>query len=98
MPKSQSLTNPSRVSAQIKIGDIGPSTGKYATFGEQMVEGATMAADEINAAGGVNGTMLQLLIGDDACGPRQSTGAANRMVAYSVAFVVGHFCSMKPPG
>ena len=62
--------------AQIKIGVVGPITGQYAAFGEQMVKGATMAVDEINAAGGVNGQKLQLLTGDDACDPKQATAVA----------------------
>ena len=79
--------------AQIKIGSAGPMTGQYAAFGEQLRRGATMAIEEINAAGGVNGQKLELLIGDDACDPKQATAVANKMVADKVAFVAGHFCS-----
>lgn len=79
--------------AQIKIGVVGPITGQYAAFGEQMVKGATMAVNDINAAGGVNGQKLELLIGDDACDPKQATAIANKMVADKVVFVAGHFCS-----
>ena len=53
--------------AQIKIGSAGPMTGQYAAFGEQLKRGAEMAVEEINAAGGVNGQKVQLIIGDDAC-------------------------------
>jgi len=80
-------------SAQLKIGSAGPMTGQYATFGEQLKRGATMAVEEINAAGGVNGQKLELLIGDDACDPKQATAVANKMVSDKVAFVAGHFCS-----
>jgi branched-chain amino acid transport system substrate-binding protein len=79
--------------AQIKIGSAGPMTGQYAAFGEQLKRGAQMAVDEINAAGGVNGQKLELLIGDDACDPKQATAVANKMVSDKVAFVAGHFCS-----
>src|SRR5499427_9551358 len=79
--------------AQIKIGVVGPITGQYAAFGEQMVKGATMAVDEINAAGGVNGQKLELLVGDDACDPKQATAVANKMVSDKVVFVAGHYCS-----
>lgn len=79
--------------AQIKIAVVGPITGQHAAFGEQMVQGATMAVDEINAAGGVAGQKLQLQTGDDACDPKQATAVANKMVADKVAFVAGHFCS-----
>ena len=79
--------------AQIKIGSAGPMTGQYAAFGEQLKRGAEMAVEEINAAGGVNGQKLQLVIGDDACDPKQATAVANKMVSDKVAFVAGHFCS-----
>ena len=79
--------------AQIKIGSAGPMTGQYAAFGEQLKRGAEMAVEEINAAGGVNGQKLQLIIGDDACDPKQATAVANKMVSDKVAFVAGHFCS-----
>jgi branched-chain amino acid transport system substrate-binding protein len=79
--------------AQIKIGSAGPMTGQYAAFGEQLKRGAQMAVDEINAAGGVNGQKLQLIIGDDACDPKQATAVANQMASDKVPFVAGHFCS-----
>ena len=79
--------------AQTKIGAAGPMTGSDAVFGEQMKRGAQMAVDEINAAGGVNGQKLELLIGDDACDPKQATAVANKMVTDKVVFVAGHYCS-----
>ncbi len=79
--------------AQIKIGSAGPMTGQYAAFGEQLKRGAQMAVDEINAAGGVNGQKLEMLIGDDACDPKQATAVANKMVSDKAVFVAGHFCS-----
>ncbi len=79
--------------AQIKIGAAGPMTGSDAVFGEQMKRGAQMAVEEINAAGGVNGQKLELLIGDDACDPKQATAVANKMVTDKVVFVAGHYCS-----
>jgi branched-chain amino acid transport system substrate-binding protein len=79
--------------AQIKIGVVGPITGQYAAFGEQMVKGATMAVEEVNAAGGVNGQKIELVTGDDACDPKQATAVANKMVSDKVVFVAGHFCS-----
>ena len=37
------------------IGVAGPLTGQYATFGQQLKNGAELAAADINAAGGVLG-------------------------------------------
>src|SRR5262249_8324257 len=79
--------------AQIKIGAAGPMTGPDAVFGEQMKRGAEMAVADINAAGGVNGQKLELVVGDDACDPKQATAVANKMVTDKVVFVAGHYCS-----
>ena len=80
-------------SAEIIIATAGPMTGQYASFGEQMKAGAEMAVADINEAGGVNGEMLTLQIGDDACDPRQAVAVANQFAADGVVFVAGHFCS-----
>lgn len=79
--------------ADIKIATAGPMTGQYASFGEQMKRGAEAAVADINAAGGVLGKKLQLVIGDDACDPKQAVAVANKMVSEGVVFMAGHFCS-----
>jgi branched-chain amino acid transport system substrate-binding protein len=79
--------------ADITIATAGPMTGQYATFGEQMKNGAEMAVADINAAGGVLGQKLKLLIEDDACDPKQAVAVANKMASEAVVFVAGHFCS-----
>jgi branched-chain amino acid transport system substrate-binding protein len=79
--------------AQIKIGVAGPITGANAAFGAQLKNGAEQAVADINAAGGVNGQKLELLVGDDASKPEQGVSVANKFVADGVKFVVGHFNS-----
>ena len=56
--------------ADITVATAGPITGQLAALGEQYKQGATMAVNDINAAGGVNGQKLSLEIGDDACDPK----------------------------
>ena len=77
----------------IKIGVAGPITGPYAKFGEQLVRGAEAAAKEINDAGGINGRMIEIVPGDDACDAKQARAVANRLVDEGVVAVNGHFCS-----
>ena len=79
--------------AEIVIATAGPMTGQYASFGAQMKAGAEQAVEDINAAGGVNGEMLRLEIGDDACDPKQAVQVANQFAGEGVVFVAGHFCS-----
>jgi len=77
----------------IKVGIAGPITGAYAKFGEQLVRGATLAAEKINAAGGIDGRKIEMVQGDDQCDPKQARAVANTFVNDKVYAVVGHFCS-----
>lgn len=80
--------------ADVVIGVAGPHTGANASFGEQYWRGATQAAEDINAAGGINGEKIKLVKADDACEPKQAVSVANRLVDQDKAVgVIGHFCS-----
>lgn len=79
--------------AEIKIAVVGPMTGANASFGDQLKAGAEAAADAINAAGGVLGQPVELVIADDVCDPRQAVSVANKLIADGISFVNGHFCS-----
>lgn len=79
--------------ADILIGVAGPITGANAAFGAQLQKGAEQAAADINAAGGINGEMIQVVVGDDVADPKQGISVANKFVADGVKFVVGHFNS-----
>ena len=79
--------------ADILIGVAGPITGPNAAFGAQLQKGAEQAAADINAAGGVNGEKIQIVVGDDVSDPKQGISVANKFVADGVKFVVGHFNS-----
>ncbi len=52
-------------SKEIVIGVSGPLTGGAAQYGNAVVNAAKLAVDEINAAGGINGTNLKLVTADD---------------------------------
>jgi len=79
--------------AEILIATAGPMTGQYAWFGEQYARGTKMAVDDINAAGGVLGETVRMIIGDDACDPDQAVAVANNLANDGVVFVAGHYCS-----
>lgn len=79
--------------ADIRIAVVGPMTGPNASFGTQLASGARVAADIINAQGGVLGKKIEIVIEDDACDPRQAVSVANKIVAAGISFVNGHFCS-----
>jgi branched-chain amino acid transport system substrate-binding protein len=75
------------------VAVVGPMTGQYATFGQQMKNGADLAVADINAAGGVLGKQIDLSVGDDACDPKQAVAVANQMTGAGVKLVAGHYCS-----
>ncbi|TGR83569.1 branched-chain amino acid ABC transporter substrate-binding protein [Mesorhizobium sp. M2D.F.Ca.ET.223.01.1.1] len=79
--------------ADILIGVAGPITGPNAAFGAQLQKGAERAVADINAAGGINGQLIKLEIGDDVSDPKQGVAVADKFVADGVKYVVGHFNS-----
>jgi len=73
---------------------VAPMTGDAADYGVQLETGVRMAIDEINAAGGINGRPVELVICDDKCDPYEGSMCAQKMVANSKIFaVIGHVCS-----
>ncbi|MFL1467830.1 branched-chain amino acid ABC transporter substrate-binding protein [Marinobacter sp. HN1S83] len=90
---SIALMGAGHATAEIKVGIAGPMTGPVAQYGDMQFSGARMAIERINAAGGVNGEMLEAVEVDDVCDPKQAVTVANRLVNEGVRFVVGHLCS-----
>ena len=86
-------TAPMMASAQIVLGVAGPVTGPNAAFGEQLRRGVDAAVADINAAGGINGQQIRVIVGDDASDPRQGVAAANKMATDKAVAVIGHFNS-----
>ena len=79
--------------AQIKIALVGPATGPVTQYGDMVKEGATTAVEMVNAAGGINGKKVELVVVDDACEPKQGPVAANRVINDKIHYVVGPVCS-----
>lgn len=65
----------------IKIGMIMPITGQVATYGVQSVNAAKMFAEELNAAGGINGKKIELVVEDDEATPAKTTNAFKKLVS-----------------
>lgn len=76
---SGSADGDSSDAAKLVIGGTGPLTGDYATYGNSVKNGAQIAVDEINAAGGVNGVMLELLFEDDQADPEMAVNGYGKM-------------------
>jgi branched-chain amino acid transport system substrate-binding protein len=82
--------------AAIKLGILQPVTGALAQDGELGRLGATVAIDEINAAGGIKslgGAKIEMVFGDAASNPEAATQEVERLQAAGVSAIVGGFAS-----
>lgn len=66
--------------ADIKIGLNVPLTGFAASDGKSALEGAKLAVAQANAAGGVAGQKLELVIYDDQASPKEAVPVATKLV------------------
>lgn len=72
-----------------KIGGIGPITGSAAVYGLAVQNGADLAIKEINAAGGINGYMIEYNFQDDECDNEKSVNAYNTLKDWGMNMLVG---------
>lgn len=77
----------------IRLGTLVPLTGRSSPSGESMVNGARLAVSEANAAGGVLGRQIELVVEDDACDPGTAVTAARTLVGKDIVASVGGYCS-----
>src|ERR1700719_1049628 len=64
----------------IRIGIVGPFSGRSADSGNRLANAVRMAIDEQNAAGGLLDARIEAVIGDDEGVPEKSTIVAQRLV------------------
>jgi branched-chain amino acid transport system substrate-binding protein len=80
----------------ILVGFYGSLTGDGASFGQSSREGAELAVDELNAAGGVLGRQLRLLVEDDQSKPEEASNAVTKLVTQDkVVAVIGEVASRR---
>lgn len=79
----------------VKIGVLAPVSGKAAADGQEMVNGAQMAVDELNAAGGVAGHTFELVVGDvgDASADAVATAAERLLGDRAMGAIVTGYAS-----
>lgn len=87
-------TTQAQVQRPIRIGLVGPLTGDVANLGLGTVNAVKLAADEINANGGVGGRQIEIITEDGKCNGKDATDAANKLVNQEhVKAIVGGLCS-----
>jgi branched-chain amino acid transport system substrate-binding protein len=65
---------------EILIGEYGSLTGTTATFGQSTDHAIQMAFDEINAAGGVLGKKVRVIVEDDQSKPEEAATAVTKLI------------------
>ena len=71
------------------IGGIGPTTGATAIYGTAVKNGAQIAVDEINAAGGINGKQIEYRFEDDQNDAEKADNAYNTLKDWGMQMLVG---------
>jgi branched-chain amino acid transport system substrate-binding protein len=80
----------------ILVGFYGSLTGDGASFGQSSREGAELAVDELNAAGGVLGRQVRLLVEDDQSRPEEASNAVTKLITQDkVVAVIGEVASRR---
>lgn len=72
-----------------KIGSIGPVTGGAAIYGEAVKNGAELAINEINEAGGINGVKIEFNFQDDENDPEKAVNAYNTLKDWGMQALLG---------
>lgn len=85
-----------RAAANIRVGVISPLTGAWTVYGKAHSAGFQLAVDEINAAGGVLGRKIEIVLADSKTEPRIVVEQANRLIRQErVDFLAGTFSSAE---
>jgi branched-chain amino acid transport system substrate-binding protein len=76
------------------VGVAAPMTGNLAQIGKQFAEGAQLAADEVNARGGIKGRKVVVRVEDDKGDPKEAATVAQKFASDDrILAVLGHYSS-----
>ena len=77
-----------------RIGVMESVTGPGETYGNVAVQAKQMAVDEINAAGGINGRIIELIVEDEKCNAQDAITAYRKLTDVDgVKIILGTSCS-----
>jgi branched-chain amino acid transport system substrate-binding protein len=89
---------PLTAQSELALGMLAPMTGPGARFGESQRNGVQLAIDEINAAGGINGSRIQLVLEDTKTEPPTAVTAFTRLAERKdLACIFGSAGSLDVP-
>ncbi len=73
----------------VKVGIVLPLTGPQAKFGEIEKKSFDLALEEINAAGGINGKKLELVMEDDTGRPDVGRSVVEKLITKDKVVMIG---------
>ena len=90
-------TSEQSATGEILVGMYGSLTGDGASFGQSSVEGAQLAVEEVNNAGGLlGGRKIRLLVEDDQSRPEEASNAVTKLITQDkVVAVLGEVASRR---
>ena len=74
------VTAPALAQETIKIGFFAPVTGPAAADGASAQHAVELAVKEVNAAGGIRGKKVELIVYDDRFSPQEAVAIANKLI------------------
>jgi branched-chain amino acid transport system substrate-binding protein len=80
-------------STPIRIGFLGGMSGRYSTLGEGGRDGLLLAIEDVNAAGGINGRKVELVIRNDAQEEAAARQGIDDLLSQGVVAIVGPMTS-----
>ena len=87
--EAETATETASEGGSFYIGGIGPITGDNAIYGMAVMNGAQIAVDEINAAGGINGYTIEYKFEDDVADGETAVNAYNNLMDWGMQVLVG---------
>ena len=77
----------------VRVGFLGGLSGRVADLGEAGRNGAQIAVEEVNRAGGIDGRRVELIVRDDAQNSEKAISAINELIGARVEAIVGPMTS-----
>ena len=83
-------------SDEIVVGEFGSLTGTTATFGQSTHHGVMLATEQLNAAGGVLGKKVRIIVEDDQSKPEEAATAVTKLISQDrVVAILGEVASSR---
>ena len=83
------MLNSALAADSLQIGVMLPLTGRQAEFGRIQQKAVLMAAEEVNAGGGINGKKIELILSDTQSNPDEGRRVIEKLIKQDKVLVIG---------